>query len=653
MKSKTGNIILIAMVAGAVLGALGGYFAGDILLKIQFLGTIFLNALKMVVIPLIVASMIVGVASLGDIRKLGKTAGKTLLFYLATTSIAVIIGLVLVNILRPGVGVSAFGPHIPEIVQASREKTLIDVVVSLIPDNLFAAASGGQVLPLIVFSLIFGAVLTTIGIKGRPVLSFFDGLNRAIMKLVTIILYFAPIGVLALIGGIVAENRGSIEQLISGLGLYTLTVIIGLAIHGIIILPLILKMFTGRNPFTYFVNMGQALATAFTTASSSATLPITIDAVEEKNEVNPKAASFVLPLGATINMDGTALYEAVAAMFIAQIYGIDLSIGAQVVIFLTATLASIGAAGIPHAGTVTMVFVLTAVGLPLEGIGLIWAIDWFLDRCRTTVNVWGDSIGAAVIGETAEFKDETRPRAVAIPSRPDTREQARPERPFVKYERKDRQSSRPATGDGHKRYEGREDRRGRSGRGDRPDRSDRQDRSDRYSRHEGGRPRKYQPKQDMVRDQKPSAPPDDRNGKDTKEIMGPDLKVKVNPEPVKPSKTTIERELEKVRQQLDKMDGHDAGVVAEKPPLENKKSDDYFDIDVSKLNLLGDDRPKPPEPQRPSQDIADEPVTRPSKADELAVKADEPATSHAGDDVEPESSSDNMWGREKKKKLLK
>ncbi len=163
-------------------------------------------------------------------------------------------------------------------------------------------------------------------------------------------------------------------------------------------------MFGGKKPFRYFVNMGQALATAFTTASSSASLPVTMECVEDKNEVDSRAASFVLPLGATINMDGTALYEAVAALFIAQIYGIDLTAGQQIVIFLTATLASVGAAGIPHAGTVTMVFVLSAVGLPLEGIGLIWAIDWFLDRCRTTVNVWGDSVGAAVIGETAEFK---------------------------------------------------------------------------------------------------------------------------------------------------------------------------------------------------------------------------------------------------------
>lgn len=404
MTGKTGNIILVGMIVGAILGVLGGLYLGDFFLSISFIGTIFLNALKMVMIPLIVASMIVGVTSIGDISKLGKTTGKTMLFYLVTTGFSVLIGLILVNIFRPGDGVESFGAYIPDLVANSQGRSFIDVIVGMIPPNIIKAASEGKVLPLIVFSLLFGSVLTTIGEKGRPVIAFFEGLNAAIMKLVSLIIYFAPVGVMALIGGIVAENRDSIDELISSLAWYSFTVIFGLLIHATIILPLILKMFGKRSPFQYFKNMGQALATAFTTASSSATLPITMECIEEKNKIDKRAASFVLPLGATINMDGTALYEAVAAMFIAQIYGIDLSLGSQVVIFLTATLASIGAAGIPHAGTVTMVFVLSAVGLPLEGIGLIWAIDWFLDRCRTTVNVWGDSVGAAVIAETKEFK---------------------------------------------------------------------------------------------------------------------------------------------------------------------------------------------------------------------------------------------------------
>lgn len=392
------------------MGALLGYWAPGVMSRLAFLGTIFLNALKMIVVPLIVASMIVGVTSLGDARKLGRTAFKTIMFYALTTGLSVLVGLVLVNIIRPGVGVEAFGAAVPDLVLESQGKTLVDVLVGLVPSNLFQAAAETDVLPLIVFSLLFGGVLVSIGSRGKPVSDFFRSLNEALMRLVTLIIYFAPIGVTALIGGIVARERGSLDQLAAGLGWYTATVIIGLSIHALVTLPLLLRYLGKKPPGQYFLNMGQALTTAFTTASSSATLPITMEAVEHKNQVDGRAASFVLPLGATINMDGTALYEAVAALFIAQIYGVDLAFGQQLIIFLTATLASIGAAGIPHAGTVTMVFVLTAVGLPLEGIGLIWAIDWFLDRCRTTVNVWGDSVGAAAIAQTSEMK------AVVIPT---------------------------------------------------------------------------------------------------------------------------------------------------------------------------------------------------------------------------------------------
>ncbi len=407
MTGKHGNLILYGMVAGTILGVLGGYFVGDLFISTKVIGTMFLNALKMVIVPLIVASMIVGVTSLGDVGKLGWTTLKTLTYYLVTTGCSVIVGLVMVNLLTPGSGGSPLGAYIPEMVEASRGNSLLDVLVGLIPSNIFKAAAEGQILPLIVFSLLFGGVLSSIGEKGKPVIAFFVGINAAIMKLVMIIIYFAPLGVMALIGSIVAENRDTLGQLVSNIGLYSLTVILALLVHAVITLPLILKFFTGRSPLKYFYNMGEALATAFTTASSSATLPVTMELVEKKNEVDSRATSFVLPLGATINMDGTALYEAVAALFIAQIYDVDLTMTQQIVIFLTATLASIGAAGIPHAGTVMMVFVLTAVNLPLEGIGLIWAVDWFLDRCRTTVNVWGDSIGAAVISETKEFKESS------------------------------------------------------------------------------------------------------------------------------------------------------------------------------------------------------------------------------------------------------
>lgn len=404
MTRKSGNIILIGMIAGAVLGVLGGVFLGDFMLNLKFLGTLFLNALKMVVVPLVVASMIVGVSALGDVKSLGRTGLKTLTFYLCTTGLSVFVGLVLVNLIQPGTGVDLWASSVPDFVAESQGKTLVDVVVGLVPPNIISAAASGDILPLIVFSLLFGGVLTALGDKGKPVLRVFEGINAAMMKIVHLIIWFAPIGVMALIGGVIAEKRDSLEQLVSGLGLYSLTVILGLLIHAVITLPLILRFLGRKSPWRYMLNVGEALATAFTTASSGATLPITMDAVREKNKVDSRAVSFVLPLGATINMDGTALYEAVAALFIAQISGIDLTFGQQFIVFLTATLASIGAASIPHAGTVMMVIVLDAVGLPMEGIGLIFAVDWFLDRCRTTVNVWGDSIGAAVIANTKEMK---------------------------------------------------------------------------------------------------------------------------------------------------------------------------------------------------------------------------------------------------------
>jgi len=562
MDNRTGNIILIGMVLGAVIGALGGYFLPGIFVEFKFLGTLFLNALKMIVVPLIVASMIVGVASLGDIRKLGRTSGKTILYYFVTTSFAVIIGIILVNIIRPGIGIGGVGTEIPDMVREVGPTSPSDFIISLIPENIIAAAADNSVLPLIIFSLLFGGVLTAIGRKGRTVINFFDGLNTAIMKIVTIIIYFAPIGIIGIIGPIVADKKGSLVELASGLGLYGLTVIVGLLIHGVIVLPLILKFFGKKNPLRYFINMGQSLATAFTTASSSASLPITMECVTEKNKVNPKAGSFVLPLGATINMDGTALYEAVAAIFIAQAIDFPLSVTSQVVIFLTATLASIGAAAIPHAGLVTMVIVLSAVGLPLEGIGFIFAVDWFLDRCRTTVNVWGDSIGAAVIGETAEIKEGPR-KPYQRKDRGDYRDRNKPRydkrQNRSRQDRPDRRTDRRQSKDDRRKQprQDKPDRRqpktGYQGRQDRPDYKDRQDRPDYKDRQKRPETRPQQRPQ--------PAPADKDKGKPEKNGI---------PLPQK----TIEQELSKVRAQLNELEEKEDRKDS-KPPVkpEPKKTD--------------------------------------------------------------------------------
>jgi len=398
------NGLLYLMITGIFLGIFSGWMFGTSMLKVEWIGEMFLDALKMLVVPLIISSMIVGIAGLGDIRKVGKTGFIALVYFMITTCVAVVIGLAMVNIIQPGVAVEMTVEHIPEKVMGKEAVGITDILKSFISPNLFESMAKMEILPLIVFSLVFGAVLTTLGESGKRAIDFFDTVNSAIMKIVHLLMYFAPIGVFALIASKLGAAGGGDLFLveIAKIGKYVVTVISALLIHGFLVLPLILYVTTKRNPIIYFKNVTAALTTAFSTASSSATLPVTIECAEENNKVSRKASLFVLPLAATVNMNGTALYESVATLFIAQMLGIHLGFGEQVIVFLTATLAAIGAAGIPEAGLVTMVMVLQSVGLPLEGIGMLLSMDWFLDRCRTTINVWGDSIGAAVIDNLEE-----------------------------------------------------------------------------------------------------------------------------------------------------------------------------------------------------------------------------------------------------------
>ncbi|MCR4292744.1 MAG: dicarboxylate/amino acid:cation symporter, partial [Candidatus Kuenenia sp.] len=403
--------------------------------KFSLLGEIFINALMMLVIPIVILSLIVGITNLGDLRSLGTLGWRTIVYYLTTTCIAVLIGIALVNIIQPGKGLftgenytdASFIPRdgkgikielvVPEKISGKDEDTMGDVFrqiligdkesgkQGMLPHNIFAAMAQMEILPLIVFSLLIGLSLSALGPKAQSAINVISILNDAVMKITHWVLYIAPIGIFGLISSRVGQAGG-----FSGfvpemwlLGKYSFTVLIGLAIHGFVILPLILKIFGKRSPVIFGKGMSAALLNAFSTASSSATLPLTMQCAEEKNKISNRTASFVLPLGATINMDGTALYEAVTAIFIAQAYGITMTPAMQIIIFVTATLAAIGAAGIPEAGLITMVIVLKSVGLPIEGIGLILAIDWLLDRFRTAVNVWGDSVGAGVI-ERYELK---------------------------------------------------------------------------------------------------------------------------------------------------------------------------------------------------------------------------------------------------------
>ena len=391
------NWLLWALLGAAVAGIFCGWFFGHSMTAIEWVGELFLDALKMTIIPLIVAAVISGIASLGSssggLQRLG---GFTVLYYFCTTAIAVLVGLIIVNIIQPGAGITEVSQVIPDRVSGKEETGFVEIIRSLIGDNIIAAAAETKLLEVIVFSILFAAALSTIGERGKPLLAFFDGLNDVMIKIVIWIMYFAPIGIFALISSKLGDTGGGEHfwREIAGVGKYMLTVIIGLTVHFMILLTILLVV--SRRGRQFIATMSKALITAFGTASSTATLPLTMECALEAN-VDKRAVKFVLPLGSTVNMDGTALYEAVAVMFIAQAYGIHMAPMDQVVIFITATLAAIGAAGIPEAGLVTMVIVLTAVGLPMEGIGLLLAVDWFLDRLRTTVNVWGDSVGTTVV----------------------------------------------------------------------------------------------------------------------------------------------------------------------------------------------------------------------------------------------------------------
>lgn len=396
MPHKHAAILLGLIVVGVIGGGLCGWFFGPAMTNVAWLGTLFLNALKMLIVPLILAAVISGIASLGDVRKLGRLGGVTLIYFAGTTAIAVLIGLIMVNLIQPGAGLQLSGGVVPERVQGKEDTGISDIVLSMVSPNLIASAADMQLLPIILFAILFSAALTMIGPKGQQVIAFFDGVNDALMKIVIWIMYFAPIGIFALVADRLGQAGGGEAFLVQlrGVALHVVTVLSGLAIHFVVLMAILI--FIGRRGMDYLVTMLRALFTAFGTASSSATLPLTMECLRE-NKVDERAVRFVVPLGSTVNMNGTALYEAAAALFIAQAYGIELSTGQQIIVFITATLAAIGAAGIPEAGLVTMVIVLNAVGLPLEGIGLLLAVDWFLDRFRTTLNVWGDAVGAAVV----------------------------------------------------------------------------------------------------------------------------------------------------------------------------------------------------------------------------------------------------------------
>lgn len=399
--------------AGAVLGMSSGTVegAGDpsgFTRRLHaFLRTLFLNGLKMMIIPIIFTSIISGMLSLGANGKVGRIGLKTLGYYMTTSLLAILAGLVLVNLLGPGKNASIELADKPAGFEDTANQTASEFLFSfferLIPTNPIGAMVEGNVLQVIVFALLIGVFIPRLEERYRlPLTNMFEGLFETMMRIVRFVLWLAPVGVYAIFVMVIGETG---VQAFRDLGLYALTVFIGLLFHAAVSLPLLLKVLGRVSPWRHFKAMGPALLTAFSTSSSSATLPFTMRCVENRAGVSNRTSSFVLPLGATVNMDGTALYECVAAIFIAQIYIAQgemppLTVGQQFLVVFTALAASIGAAGVPMAGMVMIGIILRALGLPLEGIGYILAVDRVLDMCRTVVNVWSDSVGCALIART-------------------------------------------------------------------------------------------------------------------------------------------------------------------------------------------------------------------------------------------------------------
>lgn len=460
MRRVRSDLLLVLIVIGVVIGFVIGALVNDpvnkiedmeekktVLMLIGFAGELFMNMLKMLILPLIVASLICALASL-DAKATGRVGRRALMYYISTTILAVILGIVLVVSIQPGD--TKVEKEKKDVERIRTLDAFLDLIRSCFPSNIVAATfqqkrtkyttddgefkyanvsingtngttymeikkevlrKGSETVPdglqvdpkgsinvlgLVVFSIVFGIVLGRTGERGMPLKAFFEALNEVIMKMVALVMWFSPIGICSLIAAKVAAMKDIMESL-NMVGLYMATVIAGLLIHALIILPLLYLIAVRKNPIRYMIGLRDAIITAFGTSSSSATLPTTMRCLEEHNKVDARITRFVLPLGATVNMDGTALYEAVAAVFIAQANGITLNVGQLITTCFTATAASIGAAGIPQAGLVTMVLVLQAVNLPTDDIGLILAVDWFLDRIRTAVNVVGDAYGAGIV----------------------------------------------------------------------------------------------------------------------------------------------------------------------------------------------------------------------------------------------------------------
>lgn len=399
--------IVIGMVAGIVLGALlqamlpGNDFVKDYLTNGLFLvgGKMFVASLKMLVVPLVFISLVCGTCSLADPSKLGRLGGKSIALYLLTTAIAISLAMTAALIVGPGTGTQLTSAA---VYNAKEAPPLIDVIVNLVPTNPIEAMTSGNMLQIIVFALLFGISVSLAGEAGKRVATFFNDLSEVIMKLVVMLMNLAPYGVFFLMAKLFSEIG---LETISSLLQYFMVVLLVLFVHGLVSYPVLLKTFSGLSPVTFLKKMRDAVLFAFSTSSSNATIPVTMETATKKMGVNNNVASFTVPLGATINMDGTAIMQGVATVFIAQVYGINLEMSDYLLVILTATLASIGTAGVPGVGLIMLAMVLQQVGLPVEGIGLIIGVDRLLDMTRTAVNVTGDCMVTCIVAKSEKELD--------------------------------------------------------------------------------------------------------------------------------------------------------------------------------------------------------------------------------------------------------
>lgn len=410
---------------GLVLGAIAGVLVGPAIGVIKPVGDLFIRLITMIVVPLVFASILVGVASLGDLAKLGRIGVKTIVYYMVTTSIAITIGLTLANLVKPGSRLATdikdrlladfAGAAEVSIEQATAKPSVVETLLDIVPTNPAASMAEANMLQVIFFALVFGIALTYLDReKTDPILRFMDGVNEAMIQLVHLVMKLAPYGVFALIAAIIGQyGLGILQTLL----VYSLVVVAGLAIHAGVVYPTAVRLLAGMSPLHFFRGIAPAQLVAFSTSSSNATLPVTMECAEENLGVSEEVSAFVLPLGATINMDGTALYQGAATIFIGQVYGLELSLTQQLMVVLTATLASVGAAGVPGVGMITLALVLQTVGIPLEGIALILGVDRILDMVRTTVNITGDASCAVVVAST-EKELETPPPIAAGGEKP-------------------------------------------------------------------------------------------------------------------------------------------------------------------------------------------------------------------------------------------